>query len=87
MELNKPTLVWARQHHTGQVWHDSAALTKAVAGHWPEADEDEDEKDHQWGEVRLFRMTIEPVSSEEQDAYFAEQEAFFAKRRAQREQK
>jgi len=81
MKLSTPTLVWARQHFSGEVWHESASLTKPVASHWPEVDEDEDAKDHQWGSVQLFRMIIEPVSSEEQDAYLAEQQEFFRKRK------
>lgn len=81
MRLNEPTLMWARQHFGGEVWHQSAALTKPVAAHWPEADEDDDEKDHQWGEVKLFRITVEAVGSEEADAYLAEQQEFFKKMR------
>ncbi len=89
MKTNTPELMWARQHWGGEVWEDSLSKTQPMARQFPPEDgEDEEQtdeqRDEQWGEVKLFRVTIEEVPKEEQDAHLAEQKAFFARIRSPR---
>ena len=86
MKAGTSELMWARQHPGGNVWTESFARVKAYAAHWPDRDGDEqmpeDEKER-FGPVRLFRVTIEPVSAEEQAAYEAQQAEWIAARKMQ----
>lgn len=89
MKNNEPELMWARQHFSGHIWEESLSSTRPMSRMFPPEDEeceDDDEqtdrqRDERWGEAKLFRVTLEPVSSEEQTAYLEEQEAFFRNRR------
>ena len=85
MKPNEPTLMWARTYFTGDIWEQSAHLTKPLTASWPD-DEDStnDEKEKQWGEVKLYRVTYEPVSDEEAAAHLHKQNQFFEKRRIER---
>lgn len=85
MQANKPELMWARQHWNGEIWEEGMAHTIPMAKRFPPEDPNEstsdEDRDKKWGEVKLFRVTIDCVSPTEQAEHLAKQEAFFKNRR------
>jgi len=90
MKANEQTLLWAREHWTGNIWEDSASSTHGYTSLWPFDDDVEAEtkaqKTKHWGKVKLYRVVFEPVSEEEQKAHLKKQKQFFRDRKAKAKQ-
>ncbi len=92
MKSNETELMWAREHWSGNIWVESARSTQGVLKHWPPVEDGDKPKTEreiteQWGKIKLFKVTFEPVPEDEQDKYLKKQQAFFRGRRKKEKQR